>query len=415
MSERLGHIMALVERYKTLSPDRLLLGGGLELSIQERRAVATQLSLRKGLESKLPTWSQAGAYVPSQLNLEQCSSEPTARLKAELFARPDSCVLDLTGGMGVDYWALSLCAGQGIYVEQSPELVEATEYNIGLLAPGGKHQFVCAEALERLERLYLSARPELIYLDPARREEQTASARRVYAIEDCTPSLSEVHRLIGELSRGYAHPPRLLVKLSPMLDIKHTLRLYPDIRAVYIMAVRGEVKELLLLFDYSAPEPLDLTEVEIHALDLTRQRLRSLSSTYAKEEALTPIYATAPQAYIYEPNAALMKSGLFSTLGERYGLSQLHPSSHLYTSEQQISSFPGRSFALLETHPASSSALRRLGKQLGKAEVSTRNYPLSSDALRQKLGVKSGGELTLMGTTLLDGTHTILVMRQLYD
>lgn len=413
MSEKLRHIMELAERYRDLSPDRLLLGGGIDLSPDERRIVATQLSLRKTLENKLPSWSSRSIYIPSQLNLEQCSSEATALLKSELFATPGSCVLDLTGGMGIDYWAFSQRAGRGIYVEQDAALVAAAKYNIHQLSTGVEHQFVCAEALDVLEPLFLAHRPELIYLDPARREEQTSNAKRVYAIEDCTPSLNEVHTLIRALAYKSSHYPRLVVKLSPMLDIKHTLQLYHEVRAVHIVAVRGEVKELLLLFDYSIATPLSLGEVEIHSTDITTQRVHSFVGNYAIEEHLSPRYADTVEAYIYEPNGAVMKSGLFNTLADRYELRQLHPNSHLYTSTYHINEFPGRSFVLRDLHASSSSALKKLGKQLGRAEVSTRNYPLSTDALRQKLGVKSGGTYTLMGTTLLDGSHVLLVLERL--
>lgn len=415
MSEKLRHIMESVERYRDLSPDRLLLGRGIELSHDERRIVATQLSLRKPLEHKLPSWSSRAVYIPSQLNLEQCSSEITALLKSELFVLPSSCILDLTGGMGVDYWAFSQCARRGIYVEQEAMLVEAAKYNIHQLSGNEvEHLFVCAKALDVLEDLFLAYHPDLIYIDPARREEQTTSAKRVYAIEDCTPSLAEVHTRIRALAEKSTHYPRLVVKLSPMLDIKHTLRLYPEVRAVHIVAVRGEVKELLLFFDYSTAAPLPLGDVEIHTTDITPLGKHSFVGSYAEEERLSPHYASTVEPYIYEPNGAVMKSGLFNTLADRYELRQLHPNSHLYTSTRDINNFPGRRFALRGQHASSSSALKKLGKQLGgKAEVSTRNYPLSTDALRLKLGVKSGGIYTLMGTTLLNGSHTLLVLERL--
>lgn len=413
MSQRLQRIMELVGLYQDLPPDRILLGKGIDLDSDDRRIVATQLSLRQTLGDKLPSWKQAGVYVPSQLNLEQCSSEATACLKSEIFTQPNDCILDLTGGMGVDYWALSRRARRGIYVEQSYALVEAMTFNAHQLSADVNHQFVCAEALEVLEPLFLSVRPDLIYLDPARREAQTTSARRVYAIEDCSPSLDEVHSRLKALTKKSRHYPRLVVKLSPMLDIKHTLRLYPDIRAVYIVALKGEVKELLLLFDYSAHSSLDIDDIEIHAIDITPLGERRFCSTYGNEERLSSSYASSVEAYVYEPNGALMKSGLFNSLAEQYGLQQLHPNSHLYTSPDRICDFPGRSFSFIEAYPSNSSALKRLGKELGKAEVSTRNYPLSTENLRQKLGVKSGGIYTLMGTTLLDGSHTMLILKKL--
>lgn len=402
----IARIMGHVARYRDVSPDRILLGSYRDIPMEDRSAVATQLQLASLLGRKLPTWSEAGAFIPSGLNLEQCSSIPTAALKRQLFVRPEDTVLDLTGGLAVDFSEMIREASHGIYLEQNAHLVSATEYNLPRLLPHQRYTLIHAESLQHLPEILTTSSPSLIYVDPARREGDDTS-RRVYAIEDCTPSLSALESILSDaLTDSYA--PRLVVKLSPMLDIKHTLRAHPLVREVYIIAVRGEVKELLLSYDFAQGTPLELEDIPIHTLDLRGEVMHEFASTYRDEAMTPPRYADDPEAYIYEPNAAIMKSGLFATLAERYELSALHPHSHLYTGARLLSEFPGRAFRLEEVIPFASSSLKTLSKRLPRADISCRNFPLTPDALRRKLRVSSSPTTVLMGTTLRDGREVLL-------
>ncbi|MBF1067871.1 MAG: hypothetical protein HXL25_04900, partial [Porphyromonadaceae bacterium] len=248
------HILALTQQYQTTSPERILLGKGA-MSREERILVALQLSACVALSRRLPRWAEVGAFVPSSLALEQCSSEEAAEYKRR-FAREDDRLLDLTGGMGVDFAALRAMTAHGVYVERHEELASAAAYNLPRLLPTQPSEVICGESLELLPELLERYRPSLIYLDPARREGGDQH-RRVYAIEDCEPDLRELLPRLRSLYTSLGCPlPRLLVKLSPMLDITHTLQSVPYVTELHIVAVRGEVKELLLSLDLSLEEAM---------------------------------------------------------------------------------------------------------------------------------------------------------------
>ncbi|MBF1274925.1 MAG: hypothetical protein HXN02_05930, partial [Porphyromonadaceae bacterium] len=195
------HILSLQETYRGTSPDRILLGKG-SLSREERTALALQLTVESALRRKLPSWHTAGVFLPSSLTLEQCSSEEAARYKAR-FATATDRLIDLTGGFGVDFWALTSVTGQGVYVERQADLVAAARANLPRLLPEAKLQLIHGESIPQLRELISTHQPTLIYLDPARREGEDTT-RRVYAIEDCEPSLHtllpELHALYRELS-----------------------------------------------------------------------------------------------------------------------------------------------------------------------------------------------------------------------
>lgn len=397
------HILTLTQQYQTTSPERILLGKGA-MSREERTLVALQLSTRVALSRRLPRWAEVGAFVPSSLALEQCSSEEAAEYKRR-FAREEDCLLDLTGGMGVDFAALRAVVAHGVYVERHEELASAAACNLPRLLPTQPSEVICGESLELLPELLERYRPSLIYLDPARREGHDQH-RRVYAIEDCEPDLRELLPRLRSLYASLGCPlPRLLVKLSPMLDITHTLQSVPYVTELHIVAVRGEVKELLLSLDLSLgdamPEAGAVTITAANLLGSERPaQLFTQPRALAHEGELTVSYATELSTYLYEPNAALMKSGLFKTLAETFALQPLHPSTHLYTSSHRVVGFPGRVFEVRAVHPFASSTLRRLGRELGAAQISCRNFPLSPEALRAKLGIKDSDAQTLFALTL---------------
>ena len=397
------HILALTQQYQTMSPERILLGKGA-MSREERTLVALQLSTRVALSRRLPRWAEVGAFVPSSLALEQCSSEEAAEYKRR-FAREDDRLLDLTGGMGVDFAALRVVTAHGVYVERREELASAAAYNLPRLLPTQPSVVICGESLELLPELLERYRPSLIYLDPARREGGDQH-RRVYAIEDCEPDLRELLPRLRSLYASLGYPlPRLLVKLSPMLDITHTLQSVPYVTELHIVAVRGEVKELLLSLDLNLEEAIpEAGAVTITAANLLGSerpaQIFTQPRALAHEGELTASYATELSTYLYQPNAALMKSGLFKTLAETFALQPLHPSTHLYTSSYRVVDFPGRVFEVRTVHPFASSTLRRLGRELGAAQISCRNFPLSPEALRAKLGIKDSDTQTLFALTL---------------
>lgn len=402
-------IINLTEKYKDLSADRIALSQHIGDTSDERRAVAIQASLRSKLKRKLPSWFEAQVYIPSQLNLEQASSESTA-LHKRRFVQKEDILLDLTGGMGVDFWALSSVAQRSIYTEQNEELVNATEYNLSRLCKERNIELIHADSMLLLEDLLTKYEPTLIYVDPARREGQKVD-KRVYALEDCTPSLQELILRIRALQDKAMHT-RILAKVSPMLDITHTLRTIDAIKGIHCIALRGEVKEILLEIypnsNICEEERLQNTMLTAYNIDSLGKEL-SFSGTLQEEQTAQPNFTSSLGTFLYEPFGSLLKLGLYNLISERLSVSKLHPNSQLYTNTELIENFPGRKFRILEIIPYESKIIKRLKSQVSRAQITCRNFPLSAEALRRKLKIEDSNEATIVATTLYDGSLVMIL------
>ena len=375
----------------------------------ERLRLQQQLAQQRLVKDKLPSWQLVLAYIPSSLALEQCSSQLAAEYK-QRFVRREDRLLDMTGGLGVDFSALAAAAQSGVYVEQQPQLVAAARYNLPRLLPDRPVTIYEGRSTELLDELLEHHQPTLIYLDPARRE-QSDRQRRVYALEDCEPDLLSLLPRIRERYSALGLPmPRLLVKVSPMLDLKHTLRSVPEVQELHVVAVQSEVKELLLSIDLAAPSPSSYQDVPLVVSLLGGGQEQSLrfERAFAEEEALTAHYTAELGRWLYLPHAALMKAGLYKSLAARYALEPLHVSSHLYTSDEACPDFPGRRYEVDEVLPFSSSLLRRLAKEHLAAQIICRNFPLSADKLRRRLKAAEHDTFALLGTTLSTGEAVLI-------
>ena len=379
----------------------------------ERLQLQQQLAQQRLVKDKLPSWQLVLAYIPSSLALEQSSSQQAAEYK-QRFVRREDRLLDMTGGLGVDFSALAAAAQSGVYVEQQPQLVAAARYNLPRLLPDRPITIYEGRSTELLDELLERHQPTLIYLDPARRE-QGDRQRRVYALEDCEPDLLGLLPRIRERYSALGLPlPRLLVKVSPMLDLKHTLRSVPEVQELHVVAVQSEVKELLLSIDLAAPSPSSYQDVPLVVSLLgagIEQSLR-FERAFAEEEALTAHYAAELGRWLYLPHAALMKAGLYKSLAARYALEPLHVSSHLYTSDEACADFLGRRCEVDEVLPFSSSLLRRLAKEHLAAQIICRNFPLSADELRRRLKAAEHDTFALLGTTLSTGEAVLIRCRR---
>ena len=365
--------------------------------------------MKNKLKRKLPSWFEAQVYIPSQLNLEQASSESTA-LHKRRFVQKEDILLDLTGGMGVDFWALSSVAQRSIYTEQNEELANATEYNLGKLCKERNIELIHTDSMLLLEDLLAKYEPTLIYVDPARREDQMAD-KRVYALEDCTPSLQELILRIRALQDKAIHT-RILAKVSPMLDITHTLRTIDAIEGVHCIALRGEVKEILLEIypnsNICEEERLQNTRLTAYNIDSQGNEL-SFSGTLQEEQTAQPNFSSSLGTFLYAPFGSLLKLGLYNLISERLSVSKLHPNSQLYTNTELIEDFPGRKFRILEIIPYESKIIKRLKSEVPKAQITCRNFPLSAEALRKKLKIEDSNEATIVATTLYDGSLVMIL------
>lgn len=335
--------------------------------------VADQLASRKKAKKKLPEWFQnLGLIYPPPLSLEQCSSPITAEYKARLMNGKQ--LIDLTGGMGIDCLALSKNFEHATYVEQD-------EWLCAVFASNTKAFNTKIEIKHTTADQYLSQfeGKASFFIDPARRG---AVNQKVFLLEDCTPNLLA---LLTDLKKK---SDQVLIKLSPMLDITVGIKaLQPA--SVHVVAVQNECKELLFLL-----RPESSSTPEIICSHFTGGSWQTFEMYVAEEQTVLPTYGTIGE-YLYDANAAILKAGAFKLVAQRYGLTKLAPNTHLYTSNNRVSDFPGRVFKVLATE-MSAKKLKQWVPE-GKAHVITRNYPIGAEQLKKQLKLTEGGDLFVMG------------------
>ena len=348
---------------------------------------------------KLPSWAAIdGIVYPPHLSMEQCSSEQTARYKHDVVdSLPDGShktLIDLTGGFGVDFSFMATGCERAIYVERQEHLCKIAKNNFELL--GLTHATVINKEAENvLNDLDTDPASTLLYLDPARRNSNSA---RTYAITDCTPNVLE---LLPQLFKASRH---ILIKLSPMLDWhKAVTDLGNRVAQVHIVSVGNECKELLLLLNASHEgEPV------IHCVN-DGQRL---TFTPSQNNVTVPLADGNDYAFLYEPNASVMKAGCFGLLTERYPIKALAIDSHLFVSNEDIKDFPGRQFVITNQTTMNKKEVKQALADITHANVATRNFHLTAQQLRQRLKLKDGGDTYLFGTTNHAGQHLIYICRK---
>ena len=348
-----------------------------------------QIEARQLLAKKVPSWSANEELLfPPHLSIEQCSSEATAQYKASLL-QGDSFA-DLTGGLGVDCHLISQGFYVTDYVELNPELCKLATYNFKVLGNG-------VNVLNQSSEDYLNnCKPvDCFFIDPARRD---FYGRKTISIADCTPNVIDLQDLLLQKAR------RVMVKLSPMLDISRALAELRHVSEVHVVAVANECKELLLIMERDFTGDPSFTCVN---LQTNQPIIRYHASDHCRCE-----HSEAIHTYLYEPNAALMKAGCFDLLAQRYGLCQLHPNSHLFTSDQWVADFPGRIFEVEGWAPYNKKIKTGLLQGVDQASMATRNFPLSVDELRKVLKIKDGDQIFLFATTLWNNEKIIIKTRR---
>ncbi|MCD7899748.1 MAG: class I SAM-dependent methyltransferase [Bacteroides sp.] len=352
----------------------------------DMHAAVIQIAGRQSIIHKLPSWyNTEGLLYPPHLSLEQCSSETTALYKSSLLQ--GNSLVDLTGGFGVDCAFLSKGFKQVTYVERQQELADIVRHNFQALGLSHiqVHQQDGVGYLEKMEPV------DCIFMDPARRNQHGG---KVVALSDCEPNVEELQELLLQKAE------KVLIKLSPMLDLSLALRNLHNISEIHVVSIQNECKELLLLLQRKQTE-----RVMIHCLNFTTGG-KQVFSFYKEEETDSPCtYTHELGQYLYEPNASLLKSGAYKCLAERFTVFKLHPNSHLYTSDTLIDNFPGRSFKITASGSLKDKTLLPDNKQ---ANLTTRNFPLSTAEVRKRLKLKEGGTDYLFATTLMNGKHILI-------
>ena len=410
-----------------------------------------QIRGRKMARVKLPRWaSLEGIIYPPHISMEQCSSESTALYKAELAARllglPASSsgtemkaeneieFVDLTGGFGVDFSYIAARLGvKSMYVERQAHLCEAAKENFERL--GLKNAIVKnGDGIEVLHsfhpkkkdaasdddslgitydqpRSLLKTNPglKIIFVDPARRND---AGNKVVSLKDCTPDVTVLQEEML-LKADY-----VIIKLSPMLDWHRAISELSHVREVHIISVNNECKELLLVLSARNMGEMEASSADgevKHAGNLRIYCINDAQSFVCDElDMESSSVKIAPSTleemqYLYEPNASLMKAGCFGVLSERYDARMLSKNSHLFVSREPIAAFPGRSFRIIAVSSFNKKELKRHLSGITKANIATRNFPLSVAELRKRLKLKDGGETYIFATTLSDDSHVLVI------
>lgn len=406
-----------------------------------------QIRGRQMARTKLPRWANIdGIIYPPHISMEQCSSEVTAMYKAELAARlvknnqrntrighslGKINFLDMTGGFGVDFSYIAAQLGvQSMYVERQAHLCEAAKENFDRL--GLKNITVLhgdgVEILHGLEKPL-----QLIFIDPARRDD---AGNKVVSLQDCTPDVTLLQDEMLEKSDF------VIIKLSPMLDWHRAVSELKQVREVHIVSIGNECKELLLVLSSSlgdkAKSSTEVDEAHVSETDDETSHLKvycindnQVMSYDESDKSVVSIASgiecgivelekcsseenelsqdSSKPLYLYEPNASLMKAGCFGVISSRYGVKMLAKNSHLFVSEDPVADFPGRAFRIKAVSSFNKKELKRQLSGVTKANIATRNFPLSVAELRKRFKLKDGGDTYIFATTLSDESHVLFI------
>ena len=361
-----------------------------------------QIAGRQKAKTKLPSWAAIdGIIYPSHLSMEQCSSEQTARYKASIVGK-GPLMVDLTAGFGVDMTFVSPNFQRAIHVERQAPLCAISSENFKLL--GLDHiNVVCADGVEYLHQL---DHADLIYLDPARRDNHGG---RTYGIADCTPNVLELRDELLQKA------DRVMLKLSPMLDWRKAVEDLGNVSEVHIVSVDNECKELLLVISEKLIVNSDIKVVCVNLL--SNGSKEAFEFPYRK----SPISDTSPMTihyslftihFLFEPNASIMKAGCFALLEQRFKVAQLEKNSHLFVSDKDIVDFPGRRFIIEKTTSLNKRELKSALTGIECANITVRNFPMSVAELRKRLKLKEGGDLYLFATTIAGHQHQLFLCRK---
>ncbi|MCF7560133.1 class I SAM-dependent methyltransferase [Sabulilitoribacter multivorans] len=354
----------------------LLLKGTSFLEVSTKDIIE-QIEAKKRCEKKLPTWfNTKNIYYPNKLNIEQTSSEITAKYKSQLIE--GNSIIDLTGGFGVDAYFFSKQFKTVKHCEINEGLSHIVAHNYKQL----QTKNITTIATDGIEYILLSKNKyDWIYIDPSRRHDTKG---KVFFLKDCLPNVPEHIDLL------FNHSNNILIKTSPLLDLSIGIDELKHVKAIHVVAVNNEVKELLWVlekeFDSSIQiETVNIKNDDIQQFHFTLNNKKNSESKYSK-----------PLTYLYEPNSAILKAGAFDEVSNQLNVFKLHKHSHLYTSENLVE-FPGRIFRIERVIPYNKKTLKKAG--ITKANITTRNFPETVQQIRKKNNIKDGGHAYLFFTT----------------
>ena len=364
-----------------------------------------QIAGRQTVKKKLPTWVEAdGVIYPPHLNMEQCSSEQTARYKASLITSKGDTYVDLTGGFGVDFYWMSQGFKHRYYIEQNAELCAIAEHNFEVL--GLESTVCCCDTAAYLTEMDHAS---VVFLDPARRNEHGG---RTYDIRDCTPNVLELLPILLEKA------DTIILKLSPMFDWRKAVSDLKYVSEVHIVSVANECKELLLVLHQQRVDSPSITCVNDDTVFKVFSTLENDVFSTGKQcfpsgKTMVSLPENDDLRYLYEPNASIMKAGCFAEIEQQYPARQLSTNSHLFLSSVEIEDFPGRRFQIQSVSSMNKQELKSSLSEIKQANIAVRNFPLSVEQLRKKLRLKDGGDIYIFATTVGNNQHMLYICRKI--
>ncbi len=374
-----------IQQHKTDDVRRLALQGGKHPEVDLHYALEQIAGWQKA-RTKLPSWAaRDGIIFPSHLAMEQCSSEATAIYKARIACRGQRFV-DLTAGFGVDAAFIAQGFQQAVTIEQQEKLCAVTSENYRLLGLS-QVEVRCGNGVEYLHSM---DHADLIFIDPARRDEHGG---RTYGIADCTPNVLELREEL------LAKADRVIIKLSPMLDWRKAVEDLKTVSEVHIVSVDNECKELLLVLSESA-KPLRVFCVNDDDVFVFSPALTKTASLPLPSSDLP---------FLYVPNASIMKAGCFNELAELFKTVPLDKNSHLFVSDREVPDFPGRCYIIEKITSMNKRELKEALTGIRQANIAVRNFPLSVAELRKRLKLQDGGDIYIFATTVAGKGHQLLI------
>ena len=379
-------VQAFINENLTSNLSTLILKGSpfSEINIQE---LAQQIEGLQKAKKKLPIWFQTeNIFFPKKINLEQTSSEATAFYKKEIIS--GDSIIDLTGGFGIDCTYFSKVFKEVHHCEMNEELSDIVHYNCKIFNIQNikTHKGDSIETLRQLNKKF-----DWIYIDPSRRNDIKG---KVFLLNDCLPNVPE------NLDSLFKYSNQILIKNSPILDITSTINELNFVKEIHIVALHNEVKELLFILENNYTGA-----IEINTTNILKKRKQVFNFEYVNLQRA--IY-TLPQKFLYEPNAAIMKSGGFQEIAAQFNIGKIHQHTHLYTSNKLRADFPGRVFKIDNIQNYDKKKIAKLLPDK-KANITIRNFPETVAQIREKTKIKDGGNCYLFFTTDIENKKIVLV------
>ena len=361
-----------------------------KFAITDWTTILGQITAKQKAKTKLPTWFYThNIYYPSKISIEQTSSEKTAEYKSQLVS--GKSLIDLTGGFGVDDFYFSKKVNQVTHCEINHELSEIVKHNFEQL--GTKNvDFLVGDSAKILSSL--SQKFEWIYIDPSRRNEAKG---KVFMLQDCSPNVPKL------LDFYFGFSDNIMIKTAPILDITAGMSELKNVKTIHIIALENEVKELLWILEKNYSKTITIVTSNL-TKENNEEFCFELGNSFISKYGL-------PKKYLFEPNAAIMKSGGFEEIIMHFKVEKLHQHSHLYTSESLIN-FPGRIFEIKKSINYSKIDMKQFLENQ-KANITTRNFPDSVEIIRKKWKIKDGGSLYCFFTTDLNNNKIVLLCNKL--